>query len=691
MQVNRCFGCMEEITSNPCPHCGYLHVRQAGPGFVLQPGTILHGKYLIGKVLGQGGFGITYLGWDLALNKKVAVKEFFPASHVSRDTGVSTALQWYTTEAAQTIRSSGQEMFLKEARKMSHAAAFPQVVHVLDLFQDNNTAYIVMNYIQGVHLAQQIKATGPMSWQTALQLLLPVVDVMQQVHDVGLIHRDISPDNLMLQPDGSIKILDLGAAKDLKLNGGVSSMQVAKGGFSPLELYIMRGNSGPWTDVYSMAATIYYVITGATPPSAVERMDKDVLRWDLPQLRKVPASVIHVLQKGMALKFPERYQSMADFASDLRKAASRRGKRKLPVLAAAAAVLAIVLAVSLWPFERATGLNPEPSEAEEMTEDLWAEEKENREKDAPQTYDEPWGSNVLTASLIPQPYQYDTDMAPVFGSQIARYQILSVTFVDSLRDMGSESWDVSQNRDGSVMAWVVKNGTVSEWVNNALTKIDAYDLYIGAENGINGKFCAFLFEGYRNLENVDFNGAFHTEYAESMESMFGSCYNLKQVDISQLNTGHVRNMTSMFEYSRFEVLDLGSLDTSQVENMSYMFCGCDDLVSLDLSGLDTSNVKAMDFMFNGMALKELDLSGFDTSSLTTMSFMFCRNKSLETVDASNFNTSQVKNMMGAFQECTSLTTVVGIEDWDTSSVEQYENFLDEGVTIAGKPWIKLFE
>ena len=684
---------MEEITSNPCPHCGYFHGRQAAQGYVLQPGTILHGKYLIGKVLGQGGFGITYLGWDLALNKKVAVKEFFPASHVSRDTNVSMALQWYTTEAAQSVRNVGQEMFLKEARKMNHTAAIPQVVHVLDLFQDNNTAYIIMNYIHGVHLAQQIKAAGPMSWQTALQLLLPVVDVMQQVHDVGLIHRDISPDNLMLQPDNSIKILDLGAAKDLKLNGGVSSMQVAKGGFSPLELYIMRGNSGPWTDVYSIAATMYYVITGTTPPSAVDRMDKDVLSWDLPVLRKVPASVIHVLQKGMALQVQDRYQSMGDFAAALRKAASRRGRWKRPVLAAVAAVLAIVLAVSLWPFEKATGLNPDPTGEEWLEEEPWKaeEEEENQEKDVPQTYDEPWGSNVLTASLIPQPYQYDTDMAPVFGSQIARYQIVSVTFTDSLDNMSSENWDVSQNRDGAVMAWVVKNGTVSEWLNNELANIDAYDLYIGAENGVNGKFCAYLFEGYKNLKNIDFNDAFHTDYAESMENMFGSCYNLKQVDISQLNTGRVRNMTGMFEYSRFEALDLKNLDTSHVENMSYMFCGCDDLKELDLSSFDTANVKTMDFMFNAMDLTELDLSGFDTSSLTTMNFMFCRNQSLETVDASNFNTSLVKNMMGVFQECTSLKTVVGIEDWDTSSVEQYENFLDEGITVAGKPWIEMFE
>ena len=686
MQVNRCFGCMEEITNDPCPYCGYPHGQQTVQGYVLQPGTILHGKYLIGKVLGQGGFGLTYIGWDLVLNRKVAIKEFFPASYVTRDTSISMALQWYRTEQAQTARSTGQEMFLKEARKMCHVASFPQVVHVLDLFRDNNTAYIIMNYIHGRHLAQQVKSDGPMPWQDVVQLLLPAIDVMQQVHDAGLIHRDLSPDNLMIQPDNSITILDLGAAKDLNLNSGDSSMQVAKGGFSPLELYVMRGSSGPWTDVYSMAATMYYAITGITPPAAVERMDKDVLRWDLPQLRKMPPAVIHVLQKGMALQLKERYQSMADFAAALRKAASPRRRWKLPVLAAAAAILLIVLCHSLQPIDRATGALPAPPEAE-----LMEAEQETRETDEPQPVKESWTDNVLTSSLIPQSYQYDTDAAPVFGSHIARYQILSVTFVDSLRDMGDDSWDVSQNRDGSVMAWVTPNGTVTEWENGVGTERFAYDLYIGAEAGINGKSCAFLFEGYQNLEKIDFGGCFHTDYAESMENMFGSCYALKKLDISKLNTSRVRNMTGMFANSALEELNLHNLDTSAAENMSHMFSGCDDLKTLDLSRFNTTNVTTMDFMFYGMNLVELDLSGFDTSSLTSMGHMFSKNNSLEVVDTGSFNTSKVKNMEGVFQDCTSLTTVVGLEEWDTSSVEQYDNFLDEGLTVSGIPWIELFE
>ena len=146
MEFSRCFHCMEETSQYPCPHCGY------GPGagsafpYALQPGLILNGKYVVGTVLGQGGFGITDIGWNLALESKVAVKEYFPSAQVSR-----------------TARDSGREMFLKEARKMSRVSDIPQVVRVRDLFQQNNTAYIVMDFIEGKTLKDHLKKTGPLA------------------------------------------------------------------------------------------------------------------------------------------------------------------------------------------------------------------------------------------------------------------------------------------------------------------------------------------------------------------------------------------------------------------------------------------------------------------------------------------------------------------------------------------------
>lgn len=317
MKINRCFGCMAEIQGYPCPQCGYDARSADTASYVLQPGTILNGKYLVGKVLGQGGFGITYIGLDLALERKVAIKEYFPSGQVSRHPSGGSTVLWYTTATAHTAKSSGMEMFIKEARKMTKVSNNPNVVHVLDLFQENETAYIIMDFIEGQTLKDLLKQTGPMHWQDAKKLFLPVIRAMEQVHQAGLIHRDLSPDNLMIQPDGTAKILDLGAAKDLNINSGASSMVVAKGGFSPMEQYVERGGSGPWTDVYSMAATLYYTLTGVVPPSAIERLELDGLNWNAPGLRELPPTAIAGLKRALAVKSRDRTQSMAALLEEL--------------------------------------------------------------------------------------------------------------------------------------------------------------------------------------------------------------------------------------------------------------------------------------------------------------------------------------------------------------------------------------
>ena len=310
MEFRRCYGCMEEITAYPCPHCGYHPQNDAHRDYALRPGSILNGKYLVGRMLGQGGFGITYVGWDLVLGRKVAIKEYYPSGQVVRQNGAT--LQWYETQQAKTARESGKELFLKEARKMSKVSGISQVVQVHDLFLANETAYIVMEFIEGETLKQRLQKTGPLSWQDMQKIFLPVTQAMEQVHQAGLIHRDLSPDNLMLLPDGDVKVLDLGAAKDLSVNAGVSSMQVAKGGFSPLEQYTQRGGSGTWTDVYALGATIYYTLTGVVPPAAMDRMERDEMNWELEQLRSVPRAGLRALKKAMAVRASDRTQTMQE-------------------------------------------------------------------------------------------------------------------------------------------------------------------------------------------------------------------------------------------------------------------------------------------------------------------------------------------------------------------------------------------
>ena len=714
MRLNLCFGCMEETTSNPCPYCGYSPDSYTGQPYELPPGTILHGKYLIGKVLGQGGFGITYMGWDLALSRKVAIKEYFPSACVSRDAETSTYLQWYNTPQARDACFRGKELFLKEARKMSLVQSVPQVVHVLNIFEDNHTAYIVMNYVPGETLAEKIRRSGPMHWKNALELLLPAAEAMQQVHAAGLVHRDLSPDNLIIHPDGSVRILDLGAAKDLSLQNSGASMQVAKGGFSPMEQYVPEGSTGPWTDVYALAATLYFAITGAVPPSAVDRLDSDTLAWNLPGLRKAPASLIQTLKKALEIQPSGRIQSMDAFASGLRsqKPGTNRTKVILGILAAAAALIVLLAVLT------GKSSSPPPAETESAVSATVSSlpPETDPEETLPEEPDEPWVSNVLASTVIPEAYAYDADMASVFNSRIARYQIVSVTFLDALEGMGADSWDVSAARDGSVMAWTRPNGEVSNWVDGKQVKSVAYDLYIGAQDGINGKYCANLFNGFIHLRTIDFNGCFHTELCESMESMFDCCSELTSFDLSQLRTDRVRNMASMFRDCSFETLDVSTLDTSNVTNMAYMFYSCGNLKSLDLrnfdtskvtkmtdmfclasalaeldiSSFDTSSVTDISFMFSFTGLKSLDLRHFDTSRVTTLAYTFSNNKSLETVDVTGWDTSKVTSMLGTFSGCKALTSVHGLSGWDFSTASNFDSFMDEGTLVDGKPWKNLF-
>ena len=316
MELNKCFGCMEEIQGYPCPHCGFDPRSVKGIEYALPMGTILAGKYLVGRVLGQGGFGITYVGWDIALERKVAIKEYYPSGQVSRNPG-SRGLTWYTSVQSQQAKQNGTQIFLKEARKMSKVDDIPNVVRVRDLFQENETAYIVMDFVEGETLKARLEKTGPLPWKQAKGIFLPAIQAMEQVHQAGLVHRDISPDNLMLTPDGKVKILDLGAAKDLSVNNGASSMQVAKGGFSPFEQYTQRGSSGPWTDVYAMAATVYYTLTGKLPPVATDRVVEDTISWEEPGLKALSAQALEALQKAMVISAKNRMQSMEELEKGL--------------------------------------------------------------------------------------------------------------------------------------------------------------------------------------------------------------------------------------------------------------------------------------------------------------------------------------------------------------------------------------
>lgn len=339
MKINRCVYCMEDLGDAPvtvCPKCRFDNAKaaQLQSPYAMGQNTILHGRYLVGRVLGQGGFGITYLAFDLVLSIKVAIKEYFPMGIAMRDPGSSNTLLWHSTQMNTEQRQSGQESFLKEARRIARIDQIPSIVRVRDTFFDNETAYIVMDYVEGITLKDKLLKGGIISFSECMRYLTPMMEGLAQVHKAGIIHRDISPDNIIIQADGSVKLLDLGAAKDISMGQGQQSQLVAKKGFSPLEQYTEAGKIGPWTDVYALCATIYYSITGRMVPNALDRIGNEGNLFPNDTNTPVEAHVRAALEAGLALEAGNRIQSVGELLERLRggntqsKTAGRDGKQE---------------------------------------------------------------------------------------------------------------------------------------------------------------------------------------------------------------------------------------------------------------------------------------------------------------------------------------------------------------------------
>lgn len=309
-----CMGCMKELKApGVCPHCGYDPAAVGTEGHYLKPYTILNGKYLVGRVLGEGGFGITYIGFDINLELPIAIKEFYPNGYVTRESDVTSMVSVYRGTNLEAI-SKWKSNFIREARTLAKCSHLSGIVGVKDFFEENGTAYIAMEYLEGMTLKSYVKSCGGKVEVThLLNALEPVMASLAKVHESGLIHRDISPDNIMLLENGSMKLLDFGAARDYSAEDEKSLSVLLKPGYAPEEQYRTRGKQGPWSDVYAFAATIYKCITGVTPPESMERMRQDDLKKPSEFGVAISGQMESALLKGMAVYAENRYQSMAEF------------------------------------------------------------------------------------------------------------------------------------------------------------------------------------------------------------------------------------------------------------------------------------------------------------------------------------------------------------------------------------------
>lgn len=304
-----CPHCMVGTTHHgTCSLCGKSpHSTMGRDPTALPLGHILHQRYLIGGVLGKGGFGITYTAWDTHTSRRVAIKELFPSGIVTRSTDLHTIhVEPDKTESYQGIYQS----FLRETHLLIQLQSLKGIVHLYHAFEENETVYYVMEHLDGEDLNKILKRTGPLSWNQTIPVLRDILDALEALHQNGLIHRDISPDNIFATVAGEYRLIDLGSTRNYQTATHFTTY--LKCNFAPFEQFLTNSNQGPWTDVYSLCATVYYILTGKVPVTATARYQADTL-VPLEQLCPgLPSHVYQAIRYGMAVRQEERCQSIGD-------------------------------------------------------------------------------------------------------------------------------------------------------------------------------------------------------------------------------------------------------------------------------------------------------------------------------------------------------------------------------------------
>ncbi len=318
----------------------------------LPKGTVLSGKYRIDGVIGEGGFGITYAAWDTIIQTRVAIKEYFPSQWAVRNTASEgermTHITMLTGEYEITQYQKGLERFVREAENLARFQNLPGIVQVRDFFYENGTAYMVMEYIVGTSLEECLQKWGNrVSVEAALNLMGPLVQSLSEIHKAGMIHRDISTDNIMVTEGNKLKLIDFGAARFVEENSEKSLTVILKHGYAPPEQYQSGGRQGAWTDVYALCAVIYRMISGKIPPDAPARIIENVdIFAELKEYEGVTPSFIAALQKGMELEAQRRYQNVQSLYAACLQREDRKGWLCVS-LTASFVMLSVVLVIML--------------------------------------------------------------------------------------------------------------------------------------------------------------------------------------------------------------------------------------------------------------------------------------------------------------------------------------------------------
>jgi len=527
-----------------------------------------------------------------------------------------------------------------------------------------------------------------------------------------IVHRDIKPENILVSDRGEFKLGDFGIAK-VSEKTATGTMTGTMGYMAPE--VANRWHYGAQADIYSLGMVLYWMMNRRTLPflpfppaipTAAQRQDAANRRFageSFPPPVNGSRELKAIVMKACAFSTEERYQTVQELRRDLYACyQQRRAGKNVDVSIPAdtdEAVLTNEPSGNTYSGSSRTNSRNEktgrfaaPPKKKKRTPAairvliilclcfaslfgcllLYSTHLKQQPVSTPETGSAPETANRMRSDS-------DTPCVQVFHSGIYRYDVGSVTFLDTTADAPEDAWDISEKENGSVLAWVTGQAP-------------AYDLYIAGEGGVQApRYCSYLFAGYLNATSITFGTAFDTSEVTGMDRMFSDCEKLTNLDVHNFDTSQVTNMTGMFsQCSELSSLDVTSFNTSLVFDMNEMFYGCSKLSSLDVNSFDTSQVTAMRGMFFGCSsLTDLDLRSFDTSRVTSMWEMFSSCGKLKNLDVSSFDTSSVTTMDSMFLGCDSLTDL-DLSSFDFSNVEHYANFMDESRLYNGHLWTALF-
>ncbi|MBE5938937.1 MAG: extracellular solute-binding protein [Lachnospiraceae bacterium] len=343
----RCLNCFKEHDDNIgiCPYCGFAISEYMPEAYHLMPGVILDERYMIGIVTGVGGFGIVYKAWDMKLERVVAIKEYYPGSMVNRIPGTTDVI--IVSGRNKKTFEYNKDRFLCEARNTVRFAEHKNIINVYEYFEENNTAYMVMDLLIGIPLNKFMKKFEKVSVQNTIYIINNICDALSYLHKQKIIHRDISPDNIYICEDNSIILFDFGTAEFSDDNVKVMDV-VVKEGYSPIEQYNNINEQGPWTDMYALGATMYVMLTGVRPPEASVRKVNDELIAPHELDNSIPENISNAVMKAMAVEKHMRFNSIDEFSKAIngeKKVANLKKEKKKKKIKRILATMAALLTV----------------------------------------------------------------------------------------------------------------------------------------------------------------------------------------------------------------------------------------------------------------------------------------------------------------------------------------------------------